>query len=108
MRLFLAVSAVICVAATSALARETHGSSSKSHTSKHSKSARSKSSATKRKSSGAKKGATAHHKASRLRDTGDIDVSAGAGQDLPPEELPVSEADDANDGDDEPTVPPSP
>jgi hypothetical protein len=108
-RLFLALSAMICVAATGALARESHGSSSsKSHSSKHSKSARSKSPTTKRKSSAAKKAATAHRKAARLRDTGDIDVSTGVGQDLPPEELPVSEADDANDSDDDPTVLPPP
>ena len=106
--LFLAVLAMICVAATSTLARESHrSSSSKSRTSKHSKAGRSKASTAQRKSSVAKKAATAR-KTSRLRSTGDIDVSAGAGQDLPPEELPVSEADDANDTDDESTVTPTP
>jgi hypothetical protein len=110
LRLVFAILAMISVAATSSVARESRGShsgTSKSRTAKHSKSSRLKAATTKKKSS-SKKTSTDGRKASRLRDTGDIDVSTGAAQDLPPEELPVSESDDANDSDDEPTLLPPP
>lgn len=104
----LALLATISVAATSAVARESHSGSSKSRSAKHAKAGRSKATAAKHKST-SKKAETAHRKADRLRDTGDIDVSAGnIGQDLPPEELPVSDADDAADTDDEPALLPTP
>ncbi|MFN2477458.1 MAG: hypothetical protein ABR526_14105 [Chthoniobacterales bacterium] len=108
-RLLLAIVAMVSLALTTVDARETHSGrsgSSKSRATKHSKSSRSKAATTKRKS--ASKKATTRRKASRLRDTGDIDVSTGAGQDLPPEDLPVSEGDEGNDSDEEPAVPPTP
>jgi hypothetical protein len=101
-RLALAVSAMICVAASGAFAREAdshHSSSaSKARSSKHSKSARSKGSSSKRKST-AKGGRSrsAEKKTKGLRDTGDIDVSDTVWKDLPPEELPASDPDEADD-----------
>lgn len=96
----LTVSAMICIAATNTSARESEGhrSSAKSGASKHSKAARSKGSSSKRKSAAkSSRSRAAEKKANRLRDTGDIDVSNTVWKDLPPEELPVSDADDADD-----------
>jgi hypothetical protein len=98
-RLAVALTAMVCLAASSALARETGGQrgtgSSKAKSAKHSKVARSKSSAAKRKAS-AKSARARTVKEKKLRSTGDIDVSSTIWQNIPAEELPASEGDDAD------------
>jgi len=101
-RFALAVSAMICVAATSTFARdanESSSSTSKTRSSKQAKSSSSKSSASKRKAKAKASRAKAERKAAARRkeaaihlpDTGDIDVSGTFWKNLPIEELPTNE-----------------
>ncbi|MBA3882537.1 MAG: hypothetical protein H0X73_07430 [Chthoniobacterales bacterium] len=106
-RFVLAVSAIVCLAATSTLARDPEKSSRSASTTRSSKGAKisgSKSSASKRKAKAkasrarAEKKAAARQKESptQLPETGDIDVSGTFWKDLPPEELPSNEGEEAD------------
>lgn len=91
-RLVLALSAMVCLAATSAMARESGGhrssSASKTRAAKHTKSSRSKGSTTRHKSTAARraagKKASAHRKGNQAHGTGEIDASTAVWEDLPP------------------------
>lgn len=100
-KLALAVSTMVCLAVTSTLARDSEttrdSSSSKSKTSSKSKAGRSKTATAKRKAAAAarraaaKKTSSKRKQAKAARSTGEIDVRGANSEDLPPEELPVSE-----------------
>ena len=109
-KLALALSTMLCLAATSTLAREsgsTRSSTTKSKTSRQSKTSRTKSATAKRKASAATRRAAAKKKATsskskqvaQARNTGEIDVRGTHWDDLPPEELPVNEQEVIDDED---------
>ncbi len=98
---------MLCLAASSTFARErdseASSSESKTRSSRHGKTTSPKSSASKRKAKSKasrsrtqKKAAARHKPTGHFSGSGDIDVSGAVWKDLPPEELPTIEAEEAD------------